>query len=153
LSNHEELLTFIEELGMYYETRGFSRIAGRIMALLLVSDEALSAEQLSIKLRISLGSISTNMRLLINNGLVEKKSITGDRISYYLLSPNAFENEFTEILERLFELKSLITKGATFVNDNPNVYYRFQEMLYGIELYREMLEGMLSKFATHKHEN
>ena len=57
---------FIEKLGFYYESYGVPRIGGRMLGLLLVAGEPVSAEQMSATLLVSRSSISTNIRLLMS---------------------------------------------------------------------------------------
>ncbi len=78
-----ELSKFIEGMGLYFQNQGVPRIGGRILALLMISHDPLSAEDIGATLRVSRGSISTNMRILIAGGLVEKVSIPGQRLTLF----------------------------------------------------------------------
>ncbi len=147
-----ELLAYIEEIGLYHEQQGASRIAGRILGLLMVTEGTLSAEQIATALQVSLGSVSTNMRLLLQSGHVEKKSITGDRITYYIYSENALEREFLASIERVHSLKKTIEKGAQIqdVNENEIISKRFVEMDRGIEYFLDSLNELLNRWRAQR---
>ncbi|MCX5999189.1 MAG: MarR family transcriptional regulator [Chloroflexi bacterium] len=64
---------FIEDVGLYVERYGLSRMAGRVLGWLLICDPAQqSMEDLSRTLGASKGSISTVTRILIQIGLIER---------------------------------------------------------------------------------
>lgn len=71
-------MEFIEELALFYEKWGVPRIGGKILGLLLTEEGKLSSEDIASKLAISKGSVSTNLRLLINVGWFTKKAVPGD---------------------------------------------------------------------------
>jgi predicted transcriptional regulator len=62
---------FTDRVASLFEHDGLPPIAGRIFALLLVSEDALSLDQLSDDLGVSKASASTNARLLARFGLIE----------------------------------------------------------------------------------
>ena len=52
-----ELIRFIEGMGMYFENQGIPRIGGRILGLLMVAHEPLSADAIARILKVSRASI------------------------------------------------------------------------------------------------
>ena len=62
---------------------GIYRTMGQIHALLIVSAEPLTADQIIQELAISRGNVSMNLRSLVEWGLVHKVFITGDRKEYF----------------------------------------------------------------------
>lgn len=74
---------FIEEWGLIAEGEGLPRIAGRIRALLLLSEDALGFGEIAERLGVSRASTSTNLRLLVERGMIERTSLPGDRRDYY----------------------------------------------------------------------
>ncbi|MDR7314582.1 MarR family transcriptional regulator [Brevibacillus nitrificans] len=142
-----ELLTYIEEIGLHHESQGISRIAGLILGLLMVTEGALSAEQIASSLKVSLGSVSTNIRLLLQTGHVEKKGVTGDRVTYYIFSPNAMEKEVLSALKRAASLQTILEKGAQIesVKENELLSKRFASMKESAVHF----EGYLEKLLAH----
>ena len=75
---------FVEEVGLFFEQTGMPRMAGRILGWLLISDPPhQSTDELAGGLIASKGSISTNTRLLIQIGLIERLSLPGVRHDYF----------------------------------------------------------------------
>jgi DNA-binding transcriptional regulator GbsR (MarR family) len=105
------LSKFIENLGRYFESYGIPRIGGRILGLLLIAHEPLSAESISAILKVSRASISTNFRLLSVVGLAEKVSLPGDRTTYYVFPEAGFEKTVAVEIQSLSDLKGLAEQG------------------------------------------
>ncbi|HEY4306111.1 MAG TPA: MarR family transcriptional regulator [Gemmatimonadaceae bacterium] len=82
--------TFIDRMGIAAETDGMSPIAGRLYALLLLSDDPRSLDELADALGVSKASVSTDARRLLERGIVERVAKPGDRRDYYELSPDSF---------------------------------------------------------------
>ncbi len=106
-----ELHKFIENLGMYFENYGVPRIGGRMLGLLLVTPEPLSAESMSGILKVSRASVSTNLRMLLQVGWAEKASFPGDRTTYYVFPENGFEKTLTLEIQAMSTLKRFVHQG------------------------------------------
>lgn len=78
--------TFVEELGLISQENGGTRIAGRIVGLLLSEGGKLSLAQISERLGVSRASVSTNARLLTRRGALRLTTHAGSRQDYYELS-------------------------------------------------------------------
>lgn len=74
---------FIESWGKMASDWGINRTMAQVHALLLISPESLTAEQVKDELQISTGNASMNLRALIDWGLVHKQLRSGDRREYY----------------------------------------------------------------------
>lgn len=79
---------FIDRYGMSHEEDGFSRTAGRMLALMCVEGRMFSFSELAEILEVSRGSISTNTRYLEKMGLIERLSVAGGRQDYFQMVPN-----------------------------------------------------------------
>jgi DNA-binding transcriptional regulator GbsR (MarR family) len=66
-------------MGKFYESFGLSRIAGQIIGLLILSEKPLSHEDIQSVLKISRGSISTNIKMIMLTSGLEEMKIEGDR--------------------------------------------------------------------------
>ncbi len=80
-----DMQQFVEEVAMTCEQIfGFPRMAGRIWAVLLISDkEYFSSEELMEQIGASRGTVSTMSRMLETIGLINRVTIQGDRKHYY----------------------------------------------------------------------
>lgn len=121
---------FIEEVGLFFETRGVQRMAGRVMGWLLICDPPhQSADELAEALMASKGSISTSTRLLMQFGMVEKTSLPGQRRDYFVISPNCWNNAIREAQNKITEFRIIAERGLDVLkNKDPQVKQRLETM-------------------------
>ncbi|MET7001091.1 GbsR/MarR family transcriptional regulator [Chitinophaga defluvii] len=74
---------FIQTWGSLGAQWGINRTMAQIHALLLISPDPLSADDIMEELNISRGNTNMNVRDLINWGLVEKVLIPGERREFF----------------------------------------------------------------------
>src|SRR6185295_6647027 len=74
---------FIHAWGKLGSSWGINRTMAQVHALLLISPEPLSAEDIMKELAISRGNANMNLRELINWGLVEKEHVKGERREFF----------------------------------------------------------------------
>jgi DNA-binding transcriptional regulator GbsR (MarR family) len=74
---------FIQAWGTLGSKWGINRTMAQLHALLLISPEAMSAEEMMEELNISRGNVNMNIRELMDWGLVEKVHKPGDRKEYF----------------------------------------------------------------------
>ena len=74
---------FISSWGAFGTQWGINRTMAQIHALLLVSPDALTQDDIMEQLSISRGNVNMNIRDLIGWGLVERQTISGERKEYF----------------------------------------------------------------------
>ncbi|MEZ5013747.1 MAG: transcriptional regulator [Chitinophagales bacterium] len=74
---------FIQNWGSLGSQWGINRTMAQIHALLLISPDPLTTEQIMEELQISRGNTSMNVRELINWQLVKKHHLAGERREYF----------------------------------------------------------------------
>jgi len=74
---------FIEAWGKLGSEWGINRTMAQVHALLLISPEALTTEDIMERLKISRGNANMTLRDLIDWGLVEKEHKQGERKEYF----------------------------------------------------------------------
>lgn len=74
---------FVQAWGTLGSSWGINRTMSQVHALLLVSPEALSTEEIMEELNISRGNANMNIRALMDWGLVMKLHKPGDRKEYF----------------------------------------------------------------------
>lgn len=74
---------FIEAWGKLGSEWGINRTMAQVHALLLITPDALTTEEIMEALSISRGNVNMTVRDLINWGLVEKQLRTGERKEYF----------------------------------------------------------------------
>ena len=108
---HPAVAAFIERFALLAEEDGFPRIAGRILALLIVKHEPLSFDELVSTLQISRGSVSTNTRLLEQRGVIRRVSRLGERKDLFELRHDSHQRILENMLLRQQRLRDLAAES------------------------------------------
>jgi DNA-binding transcriptional regulator GbsR (MarR family) len=74
---------FISNWGAFGTHWGINRTMAQIHALLMISPDPLSQDDIMAELNISRGNANMNIRELINWGLVERVIVTGERKEFF----------------------------------------------------------------------
>lgn len=74
---------FVEEWGKLSVNWGVSKTMGQIHALLLISNNCVCADTVMAHLELSRGTVNTNLRNLIEWGLVNKNCVEGERKEFF----------------------------------------------------------------------
>lgn len=138
-----ELASFIESMGMYFESYGIPRIGGRILGLLLITHEPLSAERIASMLKVSRASVSTNFRILLTSGLAEKVAFPGDRTTYFVFPETGLEKTLLVEIQGISALRRLVQQGLNALPAEDSARDRMQEMAdwadFLVQLYQKAL--------------
>lgn len=87
----EAKLKFIETWGKLGSEWGINRTMAQVHALLLVSPDALTTEEVMEQLKISRGNANMTLRDLIGWGLIEKQHRAGERKEYFYAQKDTWE--------------------------------------------------------------
>lgn len=145
-----ELIAFIESMGIYFENQGIPRIGGRILGLLLITDKPLSAEPIASLLRVSRGSISTNIRLLLISGLVEKVSSHGDRTTYYRFSEEGWEKRTEAGIQTTYAFREVAQQGLNALHPSDPTRHRLERAIQWSDLLIEYFEKAQSEWRIRQ---
>lgn len=91
---------FIDSWGNFGTHWGINRTMAQIHALLLISPEPLSQEDVMEELNVSRGNVNMNMRDLVDWGLVERVIIRGERKEYFTAEKDIWKVSTQIIKER-----------------------------------------------------
>ncbi len=113
MSHYNERAKFIEETGILFEEMGLTRMSGRILGYLMISDkEEVSFDEMTKVLQASKSSISTNLKALTQIEFIKPVSKPGDRKTYYMLTPDMdWSGLFEKRLSTIRQLTNLFEKG------------------------------------------
>jgi len=141
---------YIEELSQVLEGFGLSRMAGRVLAALLIADPPeQTAEQLAEQLKASRGSISGAVQLLEHSGLIERTRKLGDRRDYFRNKPNAMYESMKSRMLMFGYFTQLIDKGFQFINqDDPEVSQGLRDFKEAMEFYETELPLFFEHFEN-----
>ena len=108
---------FVESLGLILQTEGFPRIAGRLLGVFVLRGGPLSFQELCDMLQVSRGSVSTNTRLLVSLGAVERVAVTGERQDYFRLADTPYERMAAGQVERAQQARDRLRKGRDAIEN------------------------------------
>ena len=145
-----ELTHFIESMGRYFESFGIPRIGGRILGVLLIAHEPLSAEEIASILKVSRGSLSTNFRLLLTSALAEKVTFPGDRTTYYAFPVAAWEKAMVVELEGIAFLKKLAQQGLTALPPGDPARNRLEKTIEWTDLIHNVYQNALTQWRARQ---
>ncbi|ARS41698.1 transcriptional regulator [Sphingobacteriaceae bacterium GW460-11-11-14-LB5] len=112
-------LKFIEAWGKLGSEWGINRTMAQVHALLLISPEALTTEEIMEALSISRGNANMTLRDLIGWGLIEKQHKAGERKEYFFADKDVWnisrqvakerkKRELEPVLKVLNELSTVV---------------------------------------------
>ncbi len=141
-----ELSKFIENLGIYFESYGVPRIGGRMLGLLIVTPDPLSAESMSDILKVSRASISINLRMLLQVGWAEKTFFPGDRTTYYVFPENGFEKTLVLEIQGMSTLKRFVDQGRNALPPGDAARDRLETMAHWTDFLIEVWQKALTEW-------
>ena len=126
----EERRRYIEDFGLLFGQFGLSRMFGRVLGVLMISDPPeRSAEELAEALGASRGSISQTTRSLIQMGLVQRWSRPGERRDYFRIKPGAWHEIMRREMESLGSFRETAERGLELLDsDDPATRHSLEEM-------------------------
>jgi len=81
----------VQKWGQLSDQWGINRTMGQIHALLMISPDPMTADQIIEELAVSRGSVSINLRNLVEWGVVHKVHVPGDRKEYFSSEKDAWK--------------------------------------------------------------
>jgi len=100
MKNEEGREEFIQLWGTIGTNWGINRTMAQVHALLLISADAQSAEDVMEALNVSRGNVNMNLRALIDWGLVRKTHKAGERREFFIAEKDAWKMARQIIRER-----------------------------------------------------
>ena len=147
-------------VGRLIEFWGFKRNMGRIWAVLYLSPEPLSAEDLRQALKLSSGSVSMTLNELARWGVVRKVWVQGERKDFYaaevqlwrMISRVFSEREKTEIVMAIESFEEALSDVAKLrSSSDPKTraraelqYERIKQLLELARLGKRLIETLLA---------
>jgi DNA-binding transcriptional regulator GbsR (MarR family) len=141
---------FIQTWGGLGAQWGINKTMAQLHALLFISAQPLSTEDIMETLQISRGNVNMNVRELIDWGLVHRVNKTGDRKDYYQAEKDVWKiaklivrerkkRELEPIIEVLTELKKV--QG----DKNSEEYQSFVESMAQLKNFSETVNNSVDK--------
>jgi DNA-binding transcriptional regulator GbsR (MarR family) len=103
---------FIEELGGLALEPGTPRPGVRVLGWLVVSvPPQQSAQQIQAELTLSAGSVSAAVRMLADDGMIERVAHPGDRHTYYRLRRGGWERAMAAHFRTLVQVREIADRA------------------------------------------
>ena len=142
---------FIEQMGVYAQSDGLSRIAGRMFGFFIMAGGPHSFSEVAEKLQVSRASVSTNARILESFGAIERTSRPGDRQDYFRLAADPYARMLEGSMMRIQRIERLATRT---LGDLPATERegrgRLREMLTFYGIARQSTQDVLAKWGSRK---
>ncbi len=151
---------FIETAGRLSKSMGLNEIAGQLYALLYLSPEPISLNEMVGKLKISKASASVNIRALEGWGAAKKIWVKGNRRDHYIADRDVWKiasNRLKVGLERRISEangavgqveKMLKDSEKKFNDENKKLARTYMERIKTVRKMSERLEKLLKLLPT-----
>jgi DNA-binding transcriptional regulator GbsR (MarR family) len=149
---------FIDTWGSLGSEWGINKSVAQVQALLLVSIEPISTDEIMQTLTISRGNANMSLRQLMDYGIIYKKVFPGDRKEYYIAEKDVWkwavkvammrkQKEIDPVMDVLNELKGETKKNQTAEGKE------FYKTVNDIHLFTEQLSALSDKiFSSNRGE-
>jgi DNA-binding transcriptional regulator GbsR (MarR family) len=149
---------FIDTWGALGSDWGINKSVAQVQALLLVSDKALSTDEIMEALKISRGNANMSLRQLMDYGIIYKKVVAGERKEFFVAEKDVWkwalrvammrkQKEINPVLSILKDMKD-DTKG-----DKTPEGKEFNKMVSEIQSFTDQISNMADKvFESNRGE-
>ncbi len=146
-------LSYIEENGIFFETLGMTRMAGRVFGYLIVSDKKeASFDDIRLALKASKGSISGTTKQLINVGFVQPISLPGDRKTYFRLNKIEVGKILEARIQSFDKFSEMISKGDSLRDTEDEQSEWLKEISTFYNWVGEEIKGIIKKWEKDKEK-
>lgn len=142
---------FVQSWAQLGSSWGINKTMAQIHALLLVSSESLSTEDLMEKLMISRGNANMNVRALIDWGLVYREHRMGERMEFFRAEKDI--NKVARCIARerrkreIEPVLGLMSELSNAKLGNSNEAKEFTKVTKDIHQFSSTIDGFLDKFS------
>jgi len=140
---------FISNWGAFGTHWGINRTMAQIHALLMVSADPLTQDDVMEELNISRGNVNMNIRELINWELVDRVVLSGERKEYFTAEKDIWKVATQIIKERkrreLDPMLKLLAQLENVEGDKKDKHHKqFTSTISGIRKFSKQADGMLN---------
>lgn len=141
---------FIQAWGTLGSSWGINKAMAQIHALLLISAEPLTADEIMEGLQMSRGNVNMNVRALMDWGIVQKQNKAGERKDFFSADKDVWElarqvsrerrrREIEPIIRVLSQVQNVEGKGAEIDE--------FKSVTNELKDFSVKVDGVLDKFV------
>lgn len=135
----------IEETGKVFEKFGLTPMQGRIVAFFTISDPPEKTfDELVEYFKASKSSVSNSLNFLLQNKIIDYKTLPSDRKRYFFLTDSFFRVYFIKVLENVSELKEYAYRTVSMrTPEFPMANEKILKWIENANRFQESLENTL----------
>ncbi|MEP4092666.1 ArsR family transcriptional regulator [Reichenbachiella sp.] len=141
---------YIQAWGTLGSSWGINKAMAQIHALLLISTEALSTEDIMEELKMSRGNVNMNLRALIDWGIVQKEYKIGERKEFFVAGKDIWElarQVSKERRRREIEPIIKVLDQVQSVSGEDDQIKEFRKVTGELKDFSLKVDGVLDKFT------
>jgi biotin operon repressor len=139
---------YVEDIGLFFEQNGSQRTMGKVIGLLLITEEPLSQEDLMRLLNLSRTSVSVAMRWAEHLGFIAQTSVAGDRKRYYQLQEDMADWMARSSFEELEGFLGLLTRAEELAD--PGACARLKTMQDLFHFLNERIQAAIAEWKEQR---
>lgn len=144
---------FVESFAAQLVEAGMQRMAARVFAALLSSDEgAMSSAELGEQLRISPAAVSGAVRYLAQTHMVSREREPGSRRELYRVHGDQWYEALTNREAVLKRWEGALREGVTSLGAGTPAGRRMAETLAFFEFVEGEIAAMMERWRTHRRQ-
>lgn len=140
---------FIQSWGTLGSNWGVNRTMAQIHALLLVSKDPISTEDMMDALQISRGNANMNTRTLIDWGIAQKSFVAGERREYFVTDKDMWalaRQVVKQRRQREIEPMLRVLQDVKKVEGNDQDTKEFKALIGDIDDFTQKADDLMDKF-------
>jgi DNA-binding transcriptional regulator GbsR (MarR family) len=142
---------FIQEWGVLGSNWGINRAMAQIQAILLLSPESLTTDEIMEGLKMSRGNVNMNVRALMDWGLVFKEFKPGERKEYFYTEKDVWNITKQVAAERrkreILPVKEMLSLIEGVELDKSDEAKEFKKVTDEISLFINKMDKMVEKVS------
>lgn len=142
---------FIQAWGTLGSNWGINKAMAQIHALLLLSTEPLSAEEIMDELQMSRGNVNMNLRALMDWGIVRKEHKVGERKEFFSTGKDVWDLAKQVSRERrrreIEPIIKVLEEVQKVSGDNKKEVAEFKKVAGELFDFSLKVDGMIDKFT------
>ena len=132
-----------------YSNFGLNPLMGRIVGLLIISEEPQSLDDMVETLEMSKGPISQISRRLKERGLIEKVWVPGDRKDYYKAADDIFGKAYANQINKMKQNIGIAEKYLAQARASDSKQARYvEERMEMMKSFYELMDEYNEKFMS-----
>jgi len=142
MTNIKDKQQQVEKMGIFFEKLGYSPMAGRVFALLLVAEPPyMDFYAIQEFMKASKSSISNALKILTTHGIVNYITFSGDRKRYFRINTRIWYESIKEREQKGTEMNTMLEEVLEMRADSKDLAFN-EDLQKIIDFQTYMTDGM-----------